>query len=170
MSNHRDEQLEKLRKNLLLPGRSQALEVRRRVHQAAKKVNVGAPDRDARVAALLGISVTELTELEFVITNPGHRRAPLAAAAAGTVLGSAARVRSRDVFVVGTTSTFHLMMSCESITVATNRARTTTKAAAVADGRSVCLKCRAAVEAESLLPLPQDDLTAVVDEEVVVAA
>lgn len=169
MSNHRDEQLEKLRKNLLLPARSQALEVRRRVHQAAKKVNVGAPDRDARVAALLGISVTELTELEFVITNPGHRRAPLAAAAARTVLSGTTR-RSRDVFVVGTTSTFHLMMSCESITVATNRARTTTKAAAVADGRSVCLKCRAAVEAESLLPLPQDDLTAVVDEEVVVAA
>jgi hypothetical protein len=167
MTNHHDEQLQK---NLLLPARGDALTVRQRVHQAAKKVNVGARDRDARVAALLGISVTELTELEFVIRNPGHRRSMTAAAAAGTVLTRAPRVRSRDVFVVGTTRTFHLMMSCESITVATNRVRTTTKAAAVADGRSECLKCRAAVEAESLLPLPQDDLTVVADDEAVVAA
>lgn len=169
MTNRHDDQLEKLRKNLLLPARGAAITVRQRVHSAARKVDVGAPNRDTRVAALLGISASELRELEFVIRNPGHKKSPLAAAAAGTVLSGTTR-RSRDVFAVDGTRVFHLMMTCESFTVAKNRVRTTTRAAAVADGRSVCLRCKASVEAEALLPLPQDDLDAPVEKAVVVAA
>ena len=149
-----DETTSKLARNLLL-STTEAVEVRRRIRAAVVEARRATGDTHLRAAELLGISVRELDELEFVLAHPGHRRAPLAAAAARVVLETEVR-RATEVYVVGGGGVYHPLMTCESITNAKSTAAATTERAARSAGRTRCRKCTADADKERLLPLPQN--------------